>query len=138
MAAANPVEPEDVINYEIGFKGDFASDSLRINASIFYMDYKDLQVVRFGPVPGSAFGTFQTTNVGSADITGLELDYFWQATERFSISGFYAYLNSEIDGLTLNTATGPQDFSGLAVAPVAGKHLQRSIQLHTTDRSWRL
>ena len=112
-AATTPVEPEDVTNYEIGFKGDFAGDTLRINASAFFMDYVDLQVVRFGPVPGSAFGTFQTTNVGSADIKGLEIDYYWQATERFSISGYYAYLDSEIDGLTLNTATGPEDFSGL-------------------------
>ena len=113
VAATNPVNPEDVTNYELGFKGDFAGNSLRINASVFYMDYKDLQVVRFGPVPGSAFGTFQTTNVGSADIFGLEVDYYWRATENFSISGYYAYLDTEIDGLTLNTATGPQDFSGL-------------------------
>jgi iron complex outermembrane receptor protein len=112
-AATNPVNPEDVINYEFGIKGDFADNTLRINASAFFMDYEDLQVVRFGPVPGSAFGTFQTTNVGSADIFGLEVDYFWQATENFSISGYYAYLDSEIKGLTLNTATGPTDFSGL-------------------------
>ena len=111
-AATNPVEPEDAINYEFGIKGDFADNTLRINASAFFMDYEDLQVVRFGPVPGSAFGTFQTTNVGSADIAGLEVDYFWQATENFSISGYYAYLDSEIDGLTLNTASGPTDFSG--------------------------
>jgi iron complex outermembrane recepter protein len=112
-AATNPVAPEDVINYEIGFKGEFADNTLRLNGSLFFMDYTDLQVVRFGPVPGSAFGTFQTTNVGSADILGLEIDYYWQATENFSISGYYAYLDSEISGLTLNTATGPVDFSGL-------------------------
>lgn len=112
-AATNPVEPEDVINYEVGVKGDFADNTLRVNASAFFMDYKDLQVVRFGPVPGSAFGTFQTTNVGSADITGLEVDFTWHATENFRISGSYGYLDSEISGLTLNTATGPTDFSGL-------------------------
>jgi iron complex outermembrane receptor protein len=112
-AATNPVDPEDVINYELGFKGDFANNTLRINASVFFMDYTDLQVVRFGPVPDSAFGTFQTTNVGSADIKGLEVDFYWMATENFSVSGYYAYLDSEIDGLTLNTADGPKDFSGL-------------------------
>ena len=112
-AATNPVEPEDVTNYEIGVKGDFADNTLRINASAYFMDYKDLQVVRFGPVPGSAFGTFQTTNVGSADITGLEVDFTWHATEAFSVSGSYGYLDTEISGLTLNTATGPTDFSGL-------------------------
>ena len=112
-AADNPVEPEGVINYEIGFKGEFADNSLRLNASAFYMDYTDLQVVRFGPVPGSAFGTFQTTNAANATIKGLEVDYLWQATEAFSLQGYYAYLDSEIDGLILNTAGGSQDFSGL-------------------------
>lgn len=112
-AAGNPVEPEDNTNYEVGFKGDFADNTFRLNASLYFMDYKDLQVVRFGPVPGSAFGTFQTTNVGSADVTGLEVDYIWQATENFSLSGYYAYLDSEISGLTLNTPTGTADFSGL-------------------------
>ena len=112
-AATNPVEPEDVTNYEFGVKGDFADNTLRINASVFFMDYKDLQVVRFGPVPGSAFGTFQTTNVGSADISGLEVEFTWHATEAFSVSGSYGYLDTEISGLTLNTATGPTDFSGL-------------------------
>jgi len=112
-AASNPVEPEDNVNYEVGFKGDFADNTFRLNASLFFMDYNDLQVVRFGPVPGSAFGTFQTTNVGSADISGLEVDYLWQASENFSLSGYYAYLDSEISGLTLNTPTGTADFSGL-------------------------
>ncbi len=112
-AATNPVEPEDVTNYEFGMKGDFADNTLRINASAYIMDYKDLQVVRFGPVPGSAFGTFQTTNVGSADITGLEVDFVWFASDEFSISGNYGYLDTEISGLTLNTASGPVDFSGL-------------------------
>jgi iron complex outermembrane receptor protein len=111
--ADREVKPEGVINYEIGFKGEFADNSLRLNASAFYMDYTDLQVVRFGPVAISPFGTFQTTNIGSAEITGIEIDYLWQATDAFSLSGYYAYLDSEVNDLTLNSATGPQDFSGV-------------------------
>jgi len=112
--AANRVEPEGVISYEVGVKGDFVNNTLRINASAFFMDYEDLQVVRFGPVPGAAFGVFLTTNVGTADISGLEVDFIWQATENFSISGNYGYLDSEVSGLILPTTTDPSvDFSGL-------------------------
>jgi iron complex outermembrane receptor protein len=137
-AATNPVAPEDVTNYEIGFKGDFVDDTLRINASLFYMDYTDLQVVRFGPVPGSAFGTFQTTNIGSADITGLEVDYVWQATDNFSLSGYYAYLDTEIEGLTLNTAAGPQDFSGLPLrqSPEHSYSIIANYDLDTANGAW--
>lgn len=137
-AADNPVEPEDNVNYEFGLKSEFADNTVRINATVFFMDYKDLQVVRFGPVPGSAFGTFQTTNVGSADISGLELDYVWQATENFSLSGYYAYLDSEIDGLTLNSATGPVDYSGLPLrqSPKNSYSIVANYDLLTDEGEW--
>jgi iron complex outermembrane receptor protein len=139
-AATNPVNPEDVINYEAGFKADFLDNTLRLNASVFFMDYTDLQVVRFGPVPGSAFGTFQTTNIGSADIKGLELDYTWQATENFSLSGYYAYLDTEISGLTLNTASGPQDFSGLPLrqSPEHSYSIIANYDVQTSYGDWNL
>ncbi len=108
-AADNPVDPEEVINYELGFKGDFFDNQLRLNTTVFYMDYTDLQVVRFGPVPGSEFGTFQTTNVGQADIYGLEMDFIWQISDSFQISGNYAYLDTEANDLVI-PAVG--DFSG--------------------------
>ncbi len=112
-AATAVVDPEDAINYEFGFKGDFFNDTLRLNATAFFVDYTDLQVVRFGPVPNSAFGSFQTTNIGSADISGLELDFIWQITEQFRLSGNYGYLDTEANDLVLETFTGEADFSGL-------------------------
>ncbi|MGI9202901.1 MAG: TonB-dependent receptor, partial [Woeseiaceae bacterium] len=137
-AATNPVEPEDVTNFEIGFKGDFADNTLRLNASLFFMDYSDLQVVRFGPVPNSVFGTFQTTNIGSADITGLEVDFLWYASENFSISGNYAYLDTETNGLTLNTFAGPADFSGLALrqSPENSFNIIANYELRAENGDW--
>ncbi|MCF6274919.1 MAG: TonB-dependent receptor, partial [Robiginitomaculum sp.] len=76
-AATTPVLPEQVTNYEIGFKSTLADGSVRLNATGFFMDYRDLQIVRFGPVAGSAFGSFLTTNIGSADIFGLEVELDW-------------------------------------------------------------
>lgn len=107
-AATNPVDPEDVTNFEVGMKGDFLDNTLRLNASLFFMDYTDLQVVRFGPVPNSVFGTFLTTNIGSADITGLEVDWNWNLSENFNITGNYAYLDTESDDLVINNV----DLSG--------------------------
>ena len=112
-AATNPVDPESVTNFELGFKGDFLDNTLRLNGTVFMMDYEDLQVVRFGPVPNSEFGTFQTTNIGSADISGLEMDFAWYATDRLRISGNYSYLDTEANDLILNGFAGSSDFSGL-------------------------
>ena len=112
-AASNVVDAEDVTSIEVGFKGDFLDNTLRLNATVFVSDYEDLQTVRFGPVVGSEFGTFQTTNVGSADLSGIELDFTWYLSDRFRLSGNYAYLDTEANDLILEVAAGLVDFSGL-------------------------
>ncbi|WP_299981378.1 TonB-dependent receptor [uncultured Pseudoteredinibacter sp.] len=111
-SASTPVDPETALNYEVGFKGDFMDNSLRMNVTAFYTDYEDLQVVRFGPVPGSSFGTFLTTNIGEAEITGAELEVTWYPTENFYIKGFYAYMDSEVSDLIIETTRGIVDASG--------------------------
>jgi len=111
-SASTPVDPEEAINYELGIKSDLLNNTLRINVTAFYTDYDDLQIVRFGPVAGSAFGTFVTANIGSAEILGAELEFQWYITENFSLSGNYAYLDTEVNGLVLETTGGPVDASG--------------------------
>ncbi|PHR57032.1 MAG: TonB-dependent receptor [Robiginitomaculum sp.] len=120
-AATLPVSPEGVINYEIGVKSYLADRTIRLNATAFYMDYKDLQVVRFGPVAGSTFGSFQTTNVGKASIKGFEVEADWAVSENLTLNGSYAYLDSEAKELKLQTFTGTADFSGLPLRQ-APKH----------------
>ncbi len=133
-AAVKPVDPETAINSELGIKSDLFDNSLRLNATVFYTDYEDLQVVRFGPVAGSAFGAFQTTNLGSADIYGAELEMTWYLSENFSIAGSYAYLDTEVDGLVLETAGGTIDASGseLRQAPENSYNLSLNYNQQTS------
>ena len=137
-AASNPVEPEEAYNYEIGFKGDFIENTLRLNITGFYTDYTDLQIVRFGPVAGSPFGTFITTNIGSADILGLETEFTWFATDALSFSGNVALLDTEVDGLIIETATGPVDASGseLRQAPELSYNVQGNYFLPANNGDW--
>ncbi|MFT3728836.1 MAG: TonB-dependent receptor [Terricaulis sp.] len=62
--------PDRATNYEIGFKSDVAPGLLRVDASVFYIDWKDIQLlVSDGVVAGNANG-------GSAVSEGVE----WTAT----------------------------------------------------------
>lgn len=128
-AADNPVDQETALNYEVGFKSDL-TDSFRLNATAFYMDYQDLQVVRFGPVEGSAFGTFQTTNLGSADVTGAELEATYFVTDALRFDGFVAWLDSEGQDLVINGV----DYSGqpLLGAPELSYNLRASYDTTTS------
>ena len=132
--ASDPVDPETVWNYEIGMKGDFFNRSLRLNITGFYMDYQDLQIVRFGPVAGSDFGTFITTNIGSADIYGLETEFTWLVTENFQFSGHLALLDTEANDLIINGI----DLSGtdLRQAPEMSYNIQADYFLPTSIGSW--
>ncbi len=127
--ASNPVDQEIVTNYELGMKADFFDNTFRLNMTAFYMDYQDLQIVRFGPVPGSAFGTFITTNIGSADIYGLETEVTWLATERLRFSGYLALLDTEANGLIING----KDLSGsqLRQAPKTSYNIRADYNLPT-------
>ena len=112
-SASVPVDPEEALNYELGMKGTFFEQRLQLNLTTFYTDYQDLQVVRFGPVAGSPFGTFVTANIGEAEMIGAEAEWQWYITDDLSFSGYYAYLDSEVNDLVIETAGGPVDASGL-------------------------
>ena len=132
-AASTPVDQETAWNYELGLKSDLFNDTLRLNATIFYTDYQDLQIVRFGPVAGSAFGTFITANIGEADITGIEAEFSWYPTDNFSIDGHYGYLDSEVNDLIIPTAGGDVDVSGnpLNAAPEHSANISLNYDLST-------
>ncbi len=82
-----PFDPETVWNYEIGVKTDLLDNRMRLNATVFYMDYKDLQVTQ----TNAACLCNLTDNAASAEIQGVEAEFQFAATEdlRLSLSGSY-------------------------------------------------
>ena len=118
IAFTLPLDQEEALNIEFGFKSDLA-DNFRLNAAAFFTQYKDLQIQTFGPLtPAAAFGTFQTFNAGDADAKGVELEFTWLPTDNLSISGFYSYLDTEFDTTNIpGTAFPDQSGQDLIRAP---------------------
>ena len=68
-AAATPFDEEIASNYETGLKGEFLDQTLRLNASLFFTDYQDLQNFFVD------FDTFEVvTATADAKMRGLELE----------------------------------------------------------------
>lgn len=84
--------PEDVISYEWGIKSDLLDRKLRINAALFHMDYKDIQVNVPDPVQVSVLDVI---NAGKARVRGLELDMQMRPTQSLSFSFNYGYLDAK-------------------------------------------
>lgn len=77
IAANHPFNPEKVTNYEMGFKSTLLQGRMRLNATVFYMDYKDLQVQQTNQDCLCNI----TDNAADASIKGLEVEFQWAATD---------------------------------------------------------
>ena len=92
--------PEEAQTYELGFKLDLFSDTLRLNGAIFTTDYTDLQFTyRSGVAPYLA-------NAGEASIDGFELEATWMPIANLLINAGVGYLDTSIDSLKLIAGTG--------------------------------
>jgi len=99
--AVVPLEPENVKNFEVGIKSELAGNRLRINASIFKMDYTNLQVFQL-------VGSLLVGGNAEATSQGVEIDATALLTDNW-VAGFtYGYLDAEYDTYIL----GEADLSG--------------------------
>ncbi|HKQ82901.1 MAG TPA: TonB-dependent receptor [Steroidobacteraceae bacterium] len=110
--AAPPVDPEIMDAYEIGMKSDLLNNRLRVNASAYYYDVKDLQ---FQVLQGI---TLQSVNAAKAEIKGIDLDVLWQATNDLQLSLATAWLDGEYKNFP-NAASNPPTGTGGNGATVA-------------------
>ncbi|MEH6585451.1 MAG: TonB-dependent receptor [Halioglobus sp.] len=104
-------EPEEVENWEFGFKLDLLDRSLRINGAIFNMDYTNRQLTTLVINPNTGSPAPATINAAESTIRGIELETTWLPAERWMIS-FNATINDgEIetyDDVQLTLATDPE------------------------------
>ncbi len=100
VADASPliVGPEHVTNYEVGFKSSWLDKRLTVNASLFYMDYEDLQVRAFDPTAGVAgTGAEVLSNAAKAKSKGFELELKAYPVEGLSVSAGFGYVDATFD-----------------------------------------
>jgi iron complex outermembrane receptor protein len=85
--------PDELTNYEVGIKSRWLDGRLQINASLYRMEWQDIQRGIEDPDDWTANGT---VNMGDADISGLEASITWYATDNFKIDASFALNDSEL------------------------------------------
>lgn len=101
LAALQGFDPENVITYETGLKGDYLDGRLRSNIAVFYNDYKDLQTNAWDP----AISANLRTNVGSAHSYGVELENTALLGRDLTATVNLGYLKAQYDDF--KNAAGP-------------------------------
>ncbi len=86
-------DPEEVFNYEAGYKGSFADGKFTTALTAFAYETDNLQIFRLsGPA-----GAIPTYNIRNADAEGdgFEFEFMWRVTDNLNIAGNYSHLETE-------------------------------------------
>ncbi|MBL8551341.1 MAG: TonB-dependent receptor [Hyphomonadaceae bacterium] len=106
---ATPHVPETITSYEVGVKTDLFGDKLRLNGAVFYFDYNDivLNSTFCADLPvGQQAPCLRPTNVGSAEVQGVELEAYFYPTDNFSIDLSASNLDFEYTEVDATAGTG--------------------------------
>ena len=120
---SNPVAPERVLAYEIGVKSEWFDRRLLLNASVFYNDYRDMQVfTQINPVAGgTGLPLLILTNAPKAHTDGVDLQLVAKPIRYLTASLNLGLLEAKIDQLTsiIDTSGTMQSYAGntLPLAP---------------------
>lgn len=117
-----PYDSETLTAYEMGFKWTLADGRAQLNASTFYYDYQDRQVL--STLPDLIFGPLTTyVNAPKSTLKGVEVELNWSPAEGWNIRQAVGYSNGkfdefiDFDGAAVIQA-GPDPETGLWLDPI--------------------
>jgi outer membrane receptor protein involved in Fe transport len=94
FCGARPViDDDELTNYEVGLKHRSEDGTAIINASVFYVDWEDMQFNAFSET--CPFPVLE--NVGAASSQGFELDFSWLLADHFKLQGGIGYTDAQLD-----------------------------------------
>ena len=106
--------PDNLINYELGWKTEWLDRHLQINGAVYREDWKDTQIEIFDP--GFTGNLTFTTNGPDYRVKGLELQFIALPVQGLQIAGAAAWNSSEVtrtvtfigtNGLPINLTPNP-------------------------------
>ena len=126
---ANRYDPELSNSYEIGAKTTWLDNRLKVDASLFYIDWKDQQAVVYtSPV------TRVIRNAAAATSMGAEIEATARVTENLSVYGNYGYLDAKYDDFVDDVLGADYSGNSLPYAPRHSFALGARWQSEVTDR----
>jgi len=102
---SEPYDPEIVDTFEVGMKSELMDGMMRLNASVFYSDYQDMQVTVQRVVPSGV--SSQVLNAGQATVQGFEVESVIALSDTFNITAMLGHIDAEFDSVVYTEpATG--------------------------------
>ncbi len=96
----NQFKPEKLTSYELGYKAELFDRRLRVIASAYHYDYKDIQVARTLSADATSF----VLNADKAKVSGAELELTGRIADGITLSTSAAYTHGEYKDFVVNDA----------------------------------
>lgn len=98
-------DQEESESIELGYKGQFLDDRLRLNAAIFSTDVEGQQFFSFiGAISAQIL-----TNIDEVSLSGAEIDVLYRVNDSLDVFAAYGFTDSEIDAYTVDPSTVGND-----------------------------
>jgi outer membrane receptor protein involved in Fe transport len=94
FSATPTYDPEELINYEVGFKSDWFDGTLQLNGSAYYYDYENIHTV-VQEVTSLGGTSNSVLTAPGAEVTGVEIEGTWLATDNLTFGGNVSFTPSE-------------------------------------------
>lgn len=130
---------EEVLAYELGYKGSFGG-ALQLNAAAYFYDYQDMQVL-VNRLTEQNLPIEEIVNADEAEVKGFEFEAIWLASQALTLMANYSYTDGEYTDFCCFVDTvgdpslTPQDLSGnpLTQAPENKVFLNASYSWRTAS-----
>ncbi|KPF93444.1 TonB-dependent receptor [Novosphingobium sp. AAP83] len=90
-----PYGPEKVDTFEAGLKADFFDRKVRANLSVFYTNYRDMQVAQIYFDPDTNVQGNRILNAAQSEIKGFELEMQAVPVDGLTLRGSLAFLDTK-------------------------------------------
>lgn len=126
--AQTVIRPDTVWNYEAGFKGSFLNGTLSIDASVFHIDWSDIQLNT------TLGGIGLQGNAGAAKVDGFELAFMARPSNGLTAGGSIGHTNARITQIDpgVRASIGADEGDKLPLTPswTAALFVDQSIPLN--------
>jgi len=93
-------QPEEVENWELGFKLDLLDRRLRVNGAFYYSEYTNRQLTTLVVNLQTNSPAGATINAKESTIAGFELETTWLATDNLELTANVTFNDGDIDEFT--------------------------------------
>lgn len=112
---APPFDEETSVSWEVGIKGKFLDQRLRVNASLFRQVYEDYQVQEFNPKTVAGLSN-HLSNAAEVTVEGFEADFLWLIDQHWTLDGAISYVDARYDSYTNASCNHVQKLALLGLA----------------------